>query len=367
LLKVQYVMVGGFLGAGKTTAILQLARRWQAAGLRVGLITNDQSIGLVDTAMLRSQGFSTEEITGGCFCCKFNSLREAADKLAADVQPQVFIAEPLGSCTDLRASVSYPLRRMYGDEYSIAALSVVLDPLRARQVLGLLPGKAFSPKVLYIFEKQMEEADILVINKCDLMPLPQQDELQAALETRFPQATVLRTIARSGTGVDEWLDLLQRTEMPARRSMEVDYDEYAEGEALLGWLNVSAEVAGPEFDGNDFLRQLAGQVRRRLQEAGTEIAHLKMTLTPETGTDLAVANLVRSEGTVELSHELAEDLDQGHLILNLRAEGDPQQLREAVLEETEAQGSQRGLSVAVEHAEAFRPGRPMPTHRLAEI
>jgi len=132
-------------------------------------------------------------------------------------------------------------------------------------------------------------------------------------------------------------------------------------------LNVSAEVAGPEFDGNDFLRQLAGQLRRRLQEAGTEIAHLKMTLTPETGTDLAVANLVRSEGTVELSHELAEDLEQGHLILNLRAEGNPQQLREAVLEEMKVQGSRRGLSVTVEHAEAFRPGRPMPTYRLAEI
>jgi hypothetical protein len=55
------------------------------------------------------------------------------------------------------------------------------------------------------------------------------------------------------------------------------------------------------------------------------------------------------------------------LILNLRAEGNPQQLREAVLEEMKVQGSRRGLSVAVEHAEAFRPGRPMPTHRLAEI
>jgi G3E family GTPase len=366
VLKVQYVMVGGFLGAGKTTAILQLARRWKAEGLRVGLITNDQSIGLVDTAMLRSQGFSTEEITGGCFCCRFNSLREAADKLTADVQPEVFIAEPVGSCTDLRATVSYPLRRMYGDEFRIAPLSVVLDPLRARQVLGLEPGKVFSRKVLYIFEKQMEEADILVINKCDLVSLQQQDELQSALEKRFPHATVLRTVARSGIGVDDWLDLLQRTEMPVRRSMEVDYDEYAEGEALLGWLNVSAEIAGPEFDGNDFLRQLANQLCQRLVEAGTEIAHLKMTLAPETGTDLAVANLVRSEGAVELSHELAEGLDQGHLILNLRAEGDPQLLREAVLEELETQGSERGLSVAVEHAEAFRPGRPLPTHRLAE-
>ena len=39
--------------------------------IRVGLITNDQSTGLVDTTLLDAHGFPTEEIPGGCFCCKF--------------------------------------------------------------------------------------------------------------------------------------------------------------------------------------------------------------------------------------------------------------------------------------------------------
>src|SRR5947209_8162718 len=89
----RYVMVGGFLGAGKTTAILGAARRLRDRGLRVGLITNDQSVGLVDTAMLGSHGFPVEEITGGCFCCKFNSLVEASNRLSAEATPDVFIAE----------------------------------------------------------------------------------------------------------------------------------------------------------------------------------------------------------------------------------------------------------------------------------
>src|SRR6059058_163045 len=139
-------MIGGFLGAGKTTAVLQIAEEYRRRGLRVGLITNDQSVGLVDTAMLAAHGFAVEEITGGCFCCRFNSLVEAADKLSAQSRPDVFIAEPVGSCTDLKASVSYPLRRIYGDNFSIAPLSVLLDPVRALRVLGLEPGKAFSPK-----------------------------------------------------------------------------------------------------------------------------------------------------------------------------------------------------------------------------
>ena len=68
-------MIGGFLGAGKTTSVAALAKHLSATGRTVGLITNDQGRELVDTAMLRSKGFATEEISGGCFCCRFNNWR----------------------------------------------------------------------------------------------------------------------------------------------------------------------------------------------------------------------------------------------------------------------------------------------------
>src|ERR671930_588908 len=102
-----YLMIGGFLGAGKTTAILKLAHLLTGRGLRVGLITNDQSVGLVDTVVLGNSEFAVEEITGGCFCCRFNSLVEASKKLSQAARPDVFIAEPVGSCTDLIAAVSF--------------------------------------------------------------------------------------------------------------------------------------------------------------------------------------------------------------------------------------------------------------------
>ncbi|NBV85363.1 MAG: cobalamin biosynthesis protein P47K, partial [Verrucomicrobia bacterium] len=159
--KALYVMLGGFLGAGKTTAVAALAERLVAKGLRVGLITNDQGQELVDTAMLRSKGFATEEIPGGCFCCRFNSLMDAAARLTDASRPDVFIAEPVGSCTDLVATVTYPLRRMYGDQFKVAPLSVLLDPERAMRVFGLAEGRNFSPKVQYIYRKQLEEADIV--------------------------------------------------------------------------------------------------------------------------------------------------------------------------------------------------------------
>ena len=141
--RARYIMIGGFLGAGKTTAVARLAKFLSDRGERVGLICNDQSSGLVDTTLLRAQGFSVEEITGGCFCCRFNSLLDAAEKLTQATRPDVFLAEPVGSCTDLIATVSYPLRRIYGSQFTVAPLSVMVDPLRASRILGLAEGRSF--------------------------------------------------------------------------------------------------------------------------------------------------------------------------------------------------------------------------------
>ncbi len=359
--KAQYLMIGGFLGAGKTTAILQLARHLSAAGKRVGLITNDQSVGLVDTALLASSHFPVEEITGGCFCCRFNTLVEASERLNDSTRPDVFIAEPVGSCTDLVAAVSFPLRQIYGDSFRVAPLSVLVDPVRADRILGLAPGASFSAKVLYVYSKQLEEAELIVINKTDLLDDARLDRLEAALRARFPQAEVARISARHDRGIDAWLDRITRDELQAESAPDVDYVTYAEGEALLGWLNATIDVrALADIDGNELLLAVANRTRAAMP--GVEIAHLKMTLMPaEEGGDIGVCNLVRTDGTPELSHRLQAPLAAGELLLNLRAEADPELLRQAVLDALAA----CGCEAEVKHLEHFRPGKPEPTYRMA--
>ena len=360
-----YIMVGGFLGAGKTTAMLRLAEHLTQRGQRVGLITNDQSHGLVDTSIVTSKGYPVEEITGGCFCCRFNSLTDAADRLTREARPDVFLAEPVGSCTDLRATVQYPLRRLYGNDYRVAPLSVLVDPTRASRILGLEPGPSFSPKVLYVYEKQLEEADIIVINKSDLLTDSQRDALEQALKARFPQAEIVTVSARTGTNLDDWFARLSGP-LAARPAMEVDYDTYAEGEAMLGWLNATCSVSSSKpFDGNPLLQRLADDVRRRLADAGIETAHFKMTLAPDIGTDIAVLNLVRSDTTPELPHRLSEELTHGELLVNLRAEGDPKDLKTMVTAGISTVAQEMAISLSIDHLEQFRPGRPVPTHRMA--
>jgi len=368
----RYVMIGGFLGAGKTTSILRAAEWLTARGLKVGLITNDQAGGLVDTALVRAHALAVEEIAGGCFCCRFNSLVEAADRLSLDAAPDILLAEPVGSCTDLVATVTLPLERIYGDRFAVAPMSVVIDPLRAMRILGV--GKAaeaggFSANVSYIYRKQLEEAEIIVVNKCDLISAADRTALREALAAVLPAARVFEISAREGTGLEPWFAAILEGSSAPRPIEQIDYDRYADGEALLGWLNAEirlGSVDGPEWDGNERLLRLLGAIRASVVRQGHEIAHLKGTLSLE-GDDyeLAAANLVRSAATPELSHRLTDPIDAGRLLVNLRAEADPSLLEAAL---REAMGEVGGdLPSVVVHCEHFRPGRPVPTHRIAAL
>jgi G3E family GTPase len=375
MLKTNYILVGGFLGAGKTTAILKAAEILNGRGLRVGLITNDQSQGLVDTVMLESHGFPTQEVAGGCFCCRFNSLVDASQQLAREACPDVFLAEPVGSCTDLFATVVLPLRKMYGERFGVSPLSVLVDPIRVQRVMGIKSGKSFSPKVTYIYEKQLEEADFIVVNKKELLSGEELESLKGEIARRYPKAQVLAISARTGEGIAQWLDTIQDDTNAAangrgRKSMDVDYDLYADGEALLGWLNITMKVAGEEFDGNEFLMHLLQEVQQRAAtdwEGGLRIAHLKATLTPSQGNDVGVANLVRDDYTVEQSHRLVGPLAEGIVVLNFRAEGDPEQMRNVAEASLHRHLSQLRLTGELVVCEAFRPSRPNPTHRMAEL
>ena len=370
--RTRLIMTGGFLGAGKTTLLLRLGQWLTDRDLRVGLVTNDQAGGLVDTSLGRAHDLAVEEIAGGCFCCRFNSLLEAAEALSQQQAADVLLAEPVGSCTDLVATVSLPLEQLHGERFELAPFSVVLDPLRAARILGIGTGVRFSEHVEYIYRKQLEEAECIVINKIDLVDDALRSQLRQALNREFPQARVFELSAREGTGLEPWFEAMATDQSAAAAIADLDYDRYADGEALLGWLNAdiglraSGAEQGGEFEGNDLLLELLTTIRSELAAAGFEIAHLKATLSVE-GDDyeLAAANLVRTDDTPVLSHRLAEPVDIGRLLLNLRAEADPDLLKQAIHRSLETLADR--CEVAVNHLEHFRPGRPVPTHRLAGI
>ncbi len=362
-MKVQLVVVGGFLGAGKTTALLRLARQLHGEGRRVGLITNDQAANLVDTGNLRVRGFRVEEVAGACFCCKFDDLARSAERLREEERPDVLLGEPVGSCTDLAATVVAPFRKLYGEHYSVAPYSVLVDPDRARALVLERGFGGFSARVAYIFLKQLEEADLICLNKCDLLEAGERERLADSLAREFPRARVLALSAATGEGFEDWRARLGANTAAGRNVVEVDYDTYAAGEAELGWLNMAFELERRQpFDADALALEAVTLLARELGRRGSEIAHLKLLI--ETGTGGAVVNCVGTGSAVKLSQALGHPIASGRLIVNARVHLDPELLRSLASETLAGLFRARELSAELRDSAHFRPGRPVPTHRF---
>jgi CobW/HypB/UreG, nucleotide-binding domain len=344
------VLVGGFLGSGKSTLLLEAAARLTRTGLRVALITNDQGGALVDTRMAISSGAETDEIVGGCFCCRFSDLMDSAERLRAHA-PDFILAEPVGSCIDISATVLQPIKRDYGDRYRLAPFTVLVDPQRAQELLAAGADRDLA----YLFTNQLAEADLVCFSKADLY-------------TEFPElpsGPASRLSSITGQGVSEWLrEVLGGTGQAGGRLLEdVDYGQYAEAEAALGWLNWEANirlkeplspaaVVGPLLDDLDAL----------LSRHGVSIVHLKIFDQAPTG--YLKANLCRNGDEPFVDGALDASPAQRHnLLLNLRASGAPELLEALVIQAT---GKLPG-EITVLHSESFRPAAPRPEYRITSI
>ncbi len=362
--RIRFVLVGGFLGAGKTTTIVRLAKHYMQRGQRVGVVTNDQAQGLVDTNSLRGQGLPVEEVAGACFCCRFDDLVGQVGRLEQGERPQVILAEPVGSCTDLVATVVQPLKDLYGQRFEVAPYPVLFKPSHGLKILRDEAGSGFSPKAAYIFKKQLEEADAIVINRIDELPPGQVEELAQLVSRQFPGVPVLRMSAKTGAGFGALAELLDQQGAFGRKILDIDYDTYAEGEAELGWLNASFRLttSGPVgLDGLllDVVKRLAGALHGR----GAEVAHLKVIGLADGS--FGVANVVSSGTEAELSLPSNAQTAEAEVIVNARVAADPAELEAEVRRTVGQAATARGASADVKTMASFRPGRPTPTHRYA--
>lgn len=364
---IRFLMVGGFLGAGKTTTIAKLASHYTSTGKSVALVTNDQAYDLVDTHTLRAKGFHVGEVPGACFCCNFDDLIETVESLSQENIPDIVIAEPVGSCTDLVATVIQPMKELLGDRFELGPFVVLLKPEHGQKILSTGAGKGFSPKAEYIFLKQLEEADAIVINKIDKLTDHQQDRLIAQVHDRFPGVPTIAASARNGTHLSDVFELFDQPPRKRPQMMDVDYETYAQGEAELGWFNCTIVANAAEKFSLDtvvlaLVQEIGSQIDQCQSPSGNvEIAHLKVI--GQTLHDAAVANLVDSGGTAELSLASEIKTDQAQLLVNARVAASPDQLQDAVTQAATAVAKRCEIVLKLSKIQSFRPLPPTPTHR----
>lgn len=331
-------------------------------GLRVGLITNDQAPELVDTVLLSQQGLKVAEVCGSCFCCNFNGLTDAINKVSGETFADVIIAEPVGSCTDLSATIMQPLKQNWNAQLSVAPLSVLADPER---LIPILDGKnaGLHADAAYIFRKQMEESDVILITKTDTL---EAEALAALLErTRetFPSSTVVPVSALAGQGIDEWLeDVLTRTDA-GRRIVAVDYDIYAHGEAVLGWLNGTVRLKGDSADWDAFLRTFLTRLAQRFEDENYGVGHVKAIL--ENDSLYIVGNLTGKAHTLSLRNSAGTG-DTAKMTVNARVETSPEEL-DALVREVLNETTRDRYESAILAWRCLQPGRPNPTYRFAQV
>ncbi|MDR1577217.1 MAG: cobalamin synthesis protein P47K [Deltaproteobacteria bacterium] len=356
------IIVGGFLGAGKTTLLGRARQELESRGQKVGLITNDQAPGLVDTAWLGG-GSGVVEVTGSCYCCDFKGFGQALQTLT-QWGANVIIAEPVGSCADLSATVLQPLKDLCRDQISPTQFSVVLDPSRAQEVLGTKKS-LLHQDALYILGRQVAEADLIVLNKIDLLSPEAKTELVKHLTEKYPGSKVVAISAKGGEGVATWLDgLLSGAAKPGINIVEMDYDRYAHGEAVLGWLNLTVDSDDASREGLDALTAFLEKLRGALANEKRETGHVKVLWPSPTG--LFIGNLTDTHSPAVITKANGAPTP-GPILVNARVESEPADLEKLVRRIVEEIGQERKLSVSVKDVYCLKPGRPNPTHRYAQV
>lgn len=272
-------IVGGFLGSGKSTAIVNALKVLLPQGRRVGVVTNDKGRHLVDTALFAGADVPTVEVPGGCFRCNYGDFQDRIAQLQSEARPDLIFAESVGSCVDLVGPVIKPLLAMEGNGVTSATYSVFADVrLLARHLRDQpLP---FSEHICYIFETQLEEAGVLVVNKIDLLSLAEVEDVAALARARFPDKAILLQSSLTPEGVTPWLRTLTARAAPLPEGpLDVDYDRYIAGAAQMAWLDETVTLNTSEAlsaaEARPIVVDLIDAIVGTLRELDAPVGHLK--------------------------------------------------------------------------------------------
>jgi Ni2+-binding GTPase involved in maturation of urease and hydrogenase len=228
-------LVNGFLGSGKTTAIIAAARHYLQQGKKVAIVTNDKGRFQVDAAFFQSSQIPTAQVAGGCFRCSFDEFQEQISSLNLLHHPDIIFAESVGSCVDLVNPVFPPLQTVLGIRLEGSTFSVFTDVrLFHRWISGQqLP---FSDSIVYTYEKQIDESALLVLNKIDLLPPEARKLVFAEAQQRFPAKWILFQNSLRSEGELPWFRYLDnKNSMPAHPGFQVDYGLYMDAERKMAW------------------------------------------------------------------------------------------------------------------------------------
>ncbi len=185
VLGVPALVVSGFLGAGKTTLVKHLIKDAQQQGLKLAVVSNEFGELGIDRALLQEAGGpGYVELEGGCVCCQLtNELLDTLQNLWETIRPDRVVVETSGVALPFETLMTFwrePITDWVGESLAVVVAN-------AEQV-------AEGRDMEGTFEQQVSSADIVVINKVDLVPKDAMGRIENLLQDMAPDAPFIRSI-----------------------------------------------------------------------------------------------------------------------------------------------------------------------------
>jgi G3E family GTPase len=263
------IIIGGFLGSGKTTAILKISRQLQKTGKRIAIIVNEiGEIGL-DGDVLTNSGVVAKELTSGCICCTLRiSMQYTLQTLEEEFKPDFIIIEPTGIA--FPGQVRAEIEIMGLSELSFAPVVTFVDPCRF---------KTEASNILEFVKTQIMEAEILCINKIDITPAEIVLSTEKILLEMNPEAKILKFSAKLGD--EQFESLLSHLEVsglkkpPQEKKNSIELSEVSAFSTLY---TLTAVTISPE-KGVQLIQESLLTIRDSIREINPEfIGHLKLSI-----------------------------------------------------------------------------------------
>ena len=350
----KFAVFSGFLGSGKTTTMMALTKYHTAHTGKAAMISNDlgHGVNLADNRYAQLCGCNASEMTDECICYQNENL---ADRLNSyyDDGCELVISDIPGFGVGALEHVYHGLTEKFPGQFELAPFTVLVEP----QTVELLRSGT-SGDLHYLYDTQLIEADLIVLNKCDLLDDAQRAADAAWLEEHYPLAKVIAISALKGEGLDKLSKALTEGAASMRRP-DIGYGGadfmFAMGKMCELYLQYHAVVCCNDFDGNAYLMALAEGVRDGVQAAGHEIPHLKLLAWEPEG-DFGKVDLIGTGREIEVNHRFARPCTDIAVVLNASAACPADKLEEIVSDTVRDVSGQYQLELMIFKQECFGMG-----------
>lgn len=326
----KYMVVSGFLGAGKTTAMIAFARNINARGLgSAAILANDLGAGnIVDAEFTAAAGITSLPISGGCICYQHENLVGKLHQLEAAGADVIFSDVP-GCGIGAMDHVYLELEDKEKDEFDLMPFTCLVDPERLRMVMPEQADIHLPEEMKFLLDAQMAEADLIVLNKIDTISEAEVAGIMDFIKSIYPSKPVMAMSAMMGTGVTQVVDyLLENRSQALHREIGYGSDTFIAAEEKMSWFNTRVWLRQREdknLDFNAVIADIFEGIREGLKKHDSNVPHLKMFAadSDEELTDFFKASLIGIDYDVIYDRKLDRKYSALSLIINARCAADP--------------------------------------------